>query len=111
MFLFLIVPSMAISFFAIKRGSVGFVLAANATILRDLALVALIVFFLWRNNEPLEQIGWKRRGAGKEIAVGVALFVPVFLGAGLIERIARGTPSTERAPRPRSPLSSPSDLG
>jgi membrane protease YdiL (CAAX protease family) len=88
-FLFLIVPSMAFSFFAIKQGNVSFPLAANATILRDLALVALVVFFLWRNGEPLEQIGWKLRGAGKEIALGAALFVPVFLGAGLIERVAR----------------------
>jgi CAAX protease family protein len=87
-FLFLIVPSMAFSFFAIKRGSLSFVLAANATILRDLALVGLIVFFLWRNGEPLDRIGWQLRGAGNEIVVGAALFVPVFFGAGLVEQIA-----------------------
>jgi membrane protease YdiL (CAAX protease family) len=97
-FLFLIVPSMALSFYAIKQGSLSFVLTANATILRDLALVALIVFFLWRNGEPLRQIGWTLRGAGKEMAIGAALFIPVFLGAGVVERIAHqaglSTPST-----------------
>jgi hypothetical protein len=40
-FLFLIVPSMALSFFAIKQGDIGFMVTAIATILRDLALVVL----------------------------------------------------------------------
>lgn len=60
-FLFLIVPSMALSLFAIRQGQLSFVLAATATILRDLALVSLILFFLWRNREPLRLIGWTWR--------------------------------------------------
>ena len=44
-FLFLIVPSMVLSFFAVKQGTLSFVLVAFATILRDLALVSLILFF------------------------------------------------------------------
>ena len=56
-FLFLIVPSMALSFFAIKQGSLSFSLSAVATIFRDLSLVSLILFFLWRNRESLRTIG------------------------------------------------------
>src|SRR5579872_5663265 len=47
-FLFLIIPSMAISFLAIRKGGMSFLPTAFATILRDLSLVALIAFFLWR---------------------------------------------------------------
>ena len=47
-FLFLIVPSMLLSFFAVRPGSLSFMLVASGTILRDLALVSLILFFLWR---------------------------------------------------------------
>jgi len=45
-FLFLIVPSMALSFFAVKQGDLSFELVAWATILRDAALVCLILYFL-----------------------------------------------------------------
>jgi hypothetical protein len=51
-FLLLIVPSMVLSFFAVKRGGLSFLLTAWATIFRDLGLVALIFYFLRRNGEP-----------------------------------------------------------
>ncbi len=50
-FLVLIVPSMALSLFAVRQGQLGFTLAASAIMLRDLALVCLILFFLWRNGD------------------------------------------------------------
>ena len=84
-FLFLIVPSMALSFFAFKQGNIGFTLTAFATILRDLALVSLILFFLWRNREPVKNIGWNLRNFEIEIAVGVVLFIPLFYIAGLLD--------------------------
>ncbi len=84
-FLFLIVPSMMISFFIVKRGSMSFELIAVSTILRDLALVSLILFFVWRNGEPLAVIGWRLRNPGKEVMLGVWLFIPLFFGAGLLE--------------------------
>jgi cytochrome c oxidase subunit IV len=55
-FLFLIVPSMLLSFFAFRQGSVGFTLTAIATILRDLALVCLILYFVWRSRESITAI-------------------------------------------------------
>lgn len=86
-FLFLIVPSMALSFFAIKQGSLGFVITAIATILRDLALVSLILFFIWRNGEPIRAIGWTSKNLWKDIALGIGLFIPLFFGADWLESI------------------------
>jgi hypothetical protein len=48
---------MALSFFAVKQGALSFVLVAFATLLRDLALVSLILFFIWRNGESVNNIG------------------------------------------------------
>lgn len=87
-FLFLIAPSMAFSFFLSDQGgggNVSFTLTAVANMLRDLALIGLIMFFLWRNGEPASTVGWDFRGAGKEVLVGLALFVPFFVGVGLIQ--------------------------
>jgi membrane protease YdiL (CAAX protease family) len=85
-FLFLIVPSMIISFFIVKQGSISFVLVALSSILRDLALVSLVLFFLWRNGEPLTVIGWRFKNAGKEAILGMWIFIPFFFGAGLLEK-------------------------
>jgi membrane protease YdiL (CAAX protease family) len=88
-FLFLIMPSLVFSFFAVKQGSVSFVLTAVATILRDLALVSLILFFVWRNREHVKAIGWTLRNGWKDIALGVILFIPVFFCVGLLENALR----------------------
>jgi uncharacterized protein len=88
-FLFLIVPSMALSFFVVKQGRLSFELVAYATILRDLSLVSLILFFIWRNKESLQRIGWSLKNGPKEIGLGIGLFLPFFLGAGLVESALR----------------------
>jgi hypothetical protein len=84
-FLFLIVPSMVLSFFVIRQGSLGFVFTASSVILRDLAMVSLILFFLWRNGEPLERLGWNFKNGWKDVALGIALFLPMFFAAGLLD--------------------------
>lgn len=86
-FLLLIVPSMALSFFAIKQGSVGFTLTAVATILRDAALVSLILFFLWRNGESIKTIGWKPKRWWLDILLGILVFPVMFFGAVWLERL------------------------
>jgi membrane protease YdiL (CAAX protease family) len=88
-FLFLIVPSMVLSFFAVKRGSLSFGLVAYSVILRDLALVSLILFFLWRNKESIHWIGWSLRNGLKEVGLGIALFLPFSLGTSLVESLLR----------------------
>ena len=103
-FLFLIVPSMVLSFFAIKQGSVSFALTAVATIVRDLALVSLILFFVWRNREGVTAIGWNFENFWREAILGVILFVPVFFGAAVLDSflqsIGFSAPST---PLPTTP--------
>jgi membrane protease YdiL (CAAX protease family) len=88
-FLFLIVPSMALSFFAVKQGTLSFVLVAYATLLRDLSLVSLILFFIWRNGESVNNIGWTFKNVWKEIGLGIGLFIPFFFTAGLFESALR----------------------
>ena len=85
-FLFLIVPSMVLSFFVIRQGSLGFVFTASSVILRDLAMVSLILFFLWRNGEPLERLGWNFKNGWKDVALGIALFLPMFFAAGILDQ-------------------------
>ncbi|HEX4142810.1 MAG TPA: type II CAAX endopeptidase family protein [Pirellulales bacterium] len=84
-FLFLIVPSMILSLFVIRQGQLSFLLAATATILRDLGLVSLILFFLWRNGESVTSIGWTWRFPLREVLIGVLCFIPVCLSAAFLE--------------------------
>lgn len=65
----------------------SFGLTAVATILRDLALVSLILFFIWRNSEPIRLIGWTFKNGWKDIALGIVLFIPVFFGAGFLDSV------------------------
>ena len=88
-FLFLIVPSMLLSLFLTQQSGVGFLVVALSTIFRDLGLVALIVFFLWRNGEPLRQIGWTSRAAWKEFLIGLVLFVPSFFFTSFLNQALR----------------------
>ena len=85
-FLFLIVPSMLFSFFAVKKGVLGFTLTAWATILRDFALVSLIFYFLWRNGEPVRNLGWTLKNGWRDIGIGIGLFIPFFFATGLLEK-------------------------
>jgi membrane protease YdiL (CAAX protease family) len=84
-FLFLILPSLALSFFIIKQGAVGFTFTAVVTILRDLGLVSLVLYFLWNNHEPFSALGLKRRNLWGEIALGALLFIPFFYVSGLLD--------------------------
>jgi membrane protease YdiL (CAAX protease family) len=86
-FLFLIAPSMALSFFAVDQGNVGFTLTAIATILRDAALVALVLFFLWRNGESIKTIGWQSKKWWLDILLGIVVFPVMFFGAMYLEQL------------------------
>jgi membrane protease YdiL (CAAX protease family) len=88
-FLFLIIPSMALSFFVIEQANLSFSLSAVASILRDLSLVSLILFFLWRNRESVRSIGWNFTNFWKECILGMILFFPLFYVAGQLENALR----------------------
>lgn len=100
-FLFLIIPSLALSFLANQQAQLSFTVTAIATILRDLALVSLILFFLWRNKENIQQIGWSLKNGWQEVLLGMILFVPVFFGASLLESFLNSIGfSSPKAPLP-----------
>lgn len=84
-FLFLIVPSMLLAYFTNQETTLGFVFVATSTILRDLALVSLILFFLWRDHEPMSDIGWSFQHVWREIGIGIVLFVPTFVFASILQ--------------------------
>jgi membrane protease YdiL (CAAX protease family) len=84
-FLLLIVPSMIFSFFTLGSENFDFRVSALSIILRDIALTSLVVYFLWRNGEPLALIGWRPNGLKIEALLGAGLFVPVTIGIILME--------------------------
>jgi uncharacterized protein len=84
-FLFLIVPPMAISFLVVRQADVSFMRVAISSILNNLALLSLVLYFIWRNEEPVRRVGWNLDNLGRDVAWGLILFVPVFLGGNLIE--------------------------
>jgi len=94
----LFLPSIVLSFFfATEAAIASFVVVAVSTIFRDLALVSLILFFLWRNDEPESKIGWTTRSIGRNLLLGLLLFPVVFilasLLASLLESIGLSGPS------------------
>jgi membrane protease YdiL (CAAX protease family) len=84
-FLFLILPSMVLSFLASGLGRLGFTSVAFATIVRDLALVSLVFYFIWRNGESLRHLGWTWNNGRRELALGLVLFLPFTFGANYLE--------------------------
>ena len=66
-FLFLIVPSLTTSFLMSDQVDMRFITVAILSILNDTALVALVGYFVWRNGEPLGDLGWTRKNLQREI--------------------------------------------
>ncbi len=86
-FLFLIVPSMVLSFFVGGEDKTGFVLLALSAISRDLALLSLVLFFAWRNHEPVSRLGLTSKDLDRNILLGFALYIPFLFVIGLITRL------------------------
>ena len=98
-FLLLIVPSMALSFVAGKEQDLRFTQIAVASILNDLALLSLVLYFVWRNHEPVQSIGWNFDRLGRDVTLGLILFVPVYLGgnalANLLHELGLSAPARQ----------------
>ncbi|MEJ2687870.1 MAG: type II CAAX endopeptidase family protein [Gammaproteobacteria bacterium] len=86
-FLLLIVPAMFLSLAAVRPEQLNFPLVALSSSMTDLAMVALVLYFIWSNREGFASIGWTKRNLGRELAIGGALFVPFFIGVGLVARM------------------------
>lgn len=109
-FLFLLAPSMVLSYFTLHAAQPGFDFIAAATMLRELALLSLIAFFLWRNGEPMARVGWTAAGAAKEAAIGIAVFPPALLIGTAINQWLRAAGFSGTAPA-ISHLMTPSGTG
>ena len=98
-FLLLVVPSMITSYLARGKEWIGFPVLAVSVILRDIALTCLVVFFLWRDGESLERLGWKSIRFKEEVAWGVALFLPILFGETLLTKAFEWFGLTPNGPR------------
>ena len=85
-FLFLLLPALLLPYLAATGIPAGFTFTAAGTILHNLAYLCLIAFFLWRNGEPGERIGWVGGRAAREMMIGFWLFLLMTLTATPIEQ-------------------------
>ena len=89
-FLLLIVPTLVLSSFVDAGGrAVSFPVVAVATIARDAGLVALILLLISRDRQPVAVIGWVRRNIGRDVLIGLALSIPLFIGAQVLDAALR----------------------
>jgi membrane protease YdiL (CAAX protease family) len=86
-FLLLIVPSMVLSLLAFQHEKATFAFVAISVMLRDISLVLLILFFLWRNRESNERIGLTFKHGWREIGLGILLYIPFAYLAAVLERV------------------------
>ena len=82
-FIALVVLSMVLS--SLWVGPLQFTSIATAIIIRDLALVVVILLLLRRHREPVAQLGWNFRNGFKDVILGLLLFVPFTFGADLLD--------------------------
>lgn len=106
-FLLLVLPPIALGSVAEASGQ-AFTITGLATILHDVALCALILFFLWTAGQPFSAIGWTSRRLGREIALGAVLYPPVLVVITVVGWLvqAAGLASPRSPPAalvPRSP--------
>jgi membrane protease YdiL (CAAX protease family) len=86
-FISLILPAIILSSFQDSEVEADFIRVSISTIFKDISLVALILFFIWRNKEPVQSIGWSFKNGWIEIGLGLLLFFPMIYAAGFLENI------------------------
>ena len=111
-FLFVLLPLMALSALIGRPDTVDFVMVASATIVHDLALLSLVLYFVWRNGEGFGALGWRPQHIGREALIGLALFVPIFFGVVALEQVLRasGLSAPDALPPFLTPTSGPQYL-
>lgn len=81
--LFLVLPSLGLS--PLLADGIGFPVIAVSVMVRDLALLGLVAYFVWSEGEQAQTIGWHRAGFQREAALGALLFLPVLTGLALLQ--------------------------
>lgn len=88
-FLFLVLPSIALAFLSITPDEISFSVVAVSNILRDLSLLCLVLYFVWRNGEGFASVGWRFEGIWREALLGVWLFLPIYFVTALFGGLLR----------------------
>lgn len=88
-FLLILLPLMALSALTGQPERLDFATVAIAVIVHDLALLALVLYFVWRNGEGIKALGWSRRSLAREAFIGLLLFAPIFFAVGVVEQALR----------------------
>jgi membrane protease YdiL (CAAX protease family) len=78
---------MVLSFLTGRQADLRFTDMAISSILNDLALLSLVLYFIWRNQESVERVGWNFDHLGRDIMLGLILFLPVFLGGNALANL------------------------
>jgi CAAX amino terminal protease family. len=86
-FLFLFVPSLVVEYFSMGTDVLSFKVVAVMSILRNLSLMCLVFYFLWRNGEAFRQIGLTRSKAAIEVLWGLALFFPITFAINVLDDV------------------------
>jgi membrane protease YdiL (CAAX protease family) len=87
-----------------------FVVIAVATILHDVALVAVVLYFLWSSREKLSSIGLTLRRPWRELALGAALYLPVSVALELVGAVLQRAGLAPAIPPPFLPRSAAEEV-
>lgn len=90
-FLLILLPLMALSAVMEQPAQLDFATVAISVVAHDIALLSLVLYFVWRNGEGFAAVGWSTRRLGREAGVGALLFLPVFLAVGIVEQLLRAS--------------------
>ncbi len=98
-FLLILLPSIGLAL-GPRPEDLSFLVVAVAVIIHDVALTALALYFVWRSGEGMAAVGWSAVQFGREAAIGVALFIPLFVGIATLEGLlnALGLPTPSEPP-------------
>ncbi|NIP73337.1 MAG: CPBP family intramembrane metalloprotease [Gammaproteobacteria bacterium] len=88
-FVVVIVPAVLLSFALVHPERVTFAAVATASMASQVILLGLVLLFVRRSGDGLAGLGWRGGQSGREALLGVALFVPFYLGAGALETFLR----------------------
>jgi membrane protease YdiL (CAAX protease family) len=94
-FLFLVLPSMGLAYQVVNQTHLSFAVVAVSSLFSDLGMLFLVLYFVWRNDEPWARIGWTFNRFGTEVAWGALLFLPMTYLARLLEINLRAAGFTE----------------
>jgi uncharacterized protein len=95
-----LLPGIALSYFGRSMDHFSFSMLAVSSIFQNAAFSGLVLYFVWRNREPLREVGLSAEGWEREVFAGVLLYLPFAIGVGILESILRhaGMPAPQQLP-------------